>query len=306
MPQSKKNRSRRKGRKAATVSGDNNKGGVEQSVVVVTDKRQGAPLSLQTQRLQIDEAFLEEAIQLAAAEKKALEDADAKKKANERMDGSKCKHGYDPSPIEGRFTDNFMVKFSDAYNTARKRHPGDRSLAEAFDNIFGKPCPKGPKEIETIERAAIFCLSVGTQHLLDGYYDRARQDASFACFFLEVIPTVMLGTKDQLDWPKIVELMFADERTLVSFFRKRIPCKCLDETYKNVKSMKKTGLCYNPDCDLPNRKAERSTMLQCTQCRIANYCSLECQKADWKKHKEGCVKTAEAAENVRKIVKIVT
>jgi hypothetical protein len=298
MPSSKKNRSGRKGRKAAaTIAADNNnnEGVVEQSVAAAAVEQ----LSLK------DDAFLEEAIVLAAAEKKAL-DAAAAKKAKERIDGSKCKHGYDPSLIEERFCNNFMVKFMNAYNTSRKRFGGDRSLAEAFDNTLGKPCPKGPKEIATMERAASFCLSVGTQNVLDGYDDRARQDASFGCFFLEIIPTVMLGTKDQLDWPKIIELHDADEHSLISFFRKRIPCKCLDKKYKEVKSMKKMGLCYNPACGLPNRKAERSTMLQCTQCRIANYCSRECHAAEWPQHKEGCVKTAEATENVKKIVKIAT
>eukprot|EP00984_Skeletonema_dohrnii_P035641 scaffold35642_cov211-Skeletonema_dohrnii-CCMP3373.AAC.1 len=30
-------------------------------------------------------------------------------------------------------------------------------------------------------------------------------------------------------------------------------------------------------------------MLYCTQCRVANYCSRECQVADWPEHKNYCI-----------------
>ena len=93
------------------------------------------------------------------------------------------------------------------------------------------------------------------------------------------------------DWNKILELYEGDEHTLVSFFRKRIPCKCLDNKYKEVKSITKIGRCHNPNCSLPDKykKTVRSEMLYCTQCRRANYCSRECQVAHWPTHKQLCV-----------------
>jgi hypothetical protein len=36
---------------------------------------------------------------------------------------------------------------------------------------------------------------------------------------------------------KIVQANRADEHTLVKFFRKRIPCSCLDEKYQEVKQI---------------------------------------------------------------------
>ena len=97
---------------------------------------------------------------------------------------------------------------------------------------------------------------------------------------------------------KMNELYDADEHTLVIFFRKRIPCKCLDEKYEVVKSIAKVGLCANPKCSLPDRKAARNKMY-CTQCRLENYCSRECQVADWKIHKEYCQVAASALAEVK-------
>eukprot|EP00986_Skeletonema_menzelii_P013044 scaffold7396_cov127-Skeletonema_menzelii.AAC.7 len=76
--------------------------------------------------------------------------------------------------------------------------------------------------------------------------------------------------------------------TLVSFLKKRIPCSCLDEKYKEVKSIPKIGLCCNHGCSLPFGKTERSLTECCSRCRTANYCSRKCQVAAWPGHKVEC------------------
>ncbi len=86
----------------------------------------------------------------------------------------------------------------------------------------------------------------------------------------------------------MVEILNWDEHTLVAYFRKRIPCKCLDEKYKEVKSITKMSVCMNPECSLPGRKVERKGMLHCIRCRQRYYCSRECQEAAWPMHKEFC------------------
>jgi hypothetical protein len=48
------------------------------------------------------------------------------------------------------------------------------------------------------------------------------------------------------------------------------------------------GMCFNPECTLPNGKVERKGMLHCIRCRQENYCSRECQVARWPAHKEAC------------------
>jgi hypothetical protein len=74
----------------------------------------------------------------------------------------------------------------------------------------------------------------------------------------------------------------------VKYLRKNIPCNCLDEKYKEVKSITKMGVCRNPQCQVPDGRVERSKMLYCTRCCVVNYCCRECQEAAWPVHKEFC------------------
>ena len=76
--------------------------------------------------------------------------------------------------------------------------------------------------------------------------------------------------------------------TLVQFLRKRIPCSCLKQKRKEVKSITKMGRCCRRACPLPNRMTAKNTMVYCTKCKLANYCSRQCQEADWKMHKQLC------------------
>ena len=114
----------------------------------------------------------------------------------------------------------------------------------------------------------------------------------FAYFIEQHIAAVFFSQRT-IQVCRIEELCSCDEHTLVSFFRKRIPCKCLDEKYKEVKSVKKMGSCSNPDCSLPGRKVERNQILLCAQCNQLGYCSRACQKAHWKEHKKICREIAD-------------
>ncbi len=131
-------------------------------------------------------------------------------------------------------------------------------------------------------------LSGGTRCILDGDNDASRSYATLVCHFEEWTAVKMRKSKALINWAKIVELDRADDHTLVQYYRKRIPCVCLDKKYKEVKSVKKIGYCYNSSCSQPGNLAERSKMFCCTRCGLANYCSVECQKVDWKSHKEFC------------------
>ena len=118
--------------------------------------------------------------------------------------------------------------------------------------------------------------------------------ASIACYFDEWLAVTFHETKATPCWTRIIELESADDHTLVQYFRKRIPCSCLDAKYNEFKSVKKMGRCCNPNCS-QGRRVERSKMFSCTRCGATNYCSVECQRTDWKVHSsEECYKVARA------------
>eukprot|EP00984_Skeletonema_dohrnii_P022585 scaffold11693_cov116-Skeletonema_dohrnii-CCMP3373.AAC.2 len=136
------------------------------------------------------------------------------------------------------------------------------------------------------------------------WYDRngARDCAFLSYAFEQRVAVGFDRSRAAYNMPKLCELLMADtdtdHHTLVSFFRKRINCSCLDELYKKVKSIPKIGLCYNPNCK-HGRVVTRSKTKCCSQCRGANYCSRRCQAAHWPRHKNVCIETATMLSRLR-------
>ncbi len=137
-----------------------------------------------------------------------------------------------------------------------------------------------------LKQVVSYCVAKGTQGILDenDLLD-ASIHASFAYFFEQHSAMHLEKTQSSMNLPKLCEMFKfkTDSRTLLSFFRKRIPCKCLDKKYEEFKSVIRTRFCIR--CC---RKGERNKILYCSGCNQACYCSHECQKADWKGHKEYC------------------
>jgi hypothetical protein len=74
------------------------------------------------------------------------------------------------------------------------------------------------------------------------------------------------------------------DRGLVISLAKQIPCSCLDEDKKYAKQAPKIGRCSY--CRIENLKME---LKKCSQCKMVEYCSKECQVADWRaEHKKDC------------------
>jgi hypothetical protein len=74
------------------------------------------------------------------------------------------------------------------------------------------------------------------------------------------------------------------DRGMVLFLSKQIPCSCLDESEKNAKQAAKTRRCTY--CSSEGLKME---LKKCSQCKSVQYCSKECQVADWRAgHKKEC------------------
>ena len=297
----KKKKSKAKGKKPTAGKGADNAAAVGQ-------QKQGT-LESEMQRLRIDkqqaddedDALLEQAIKLAAVEEQEMKVKETEMKAKEtemkEEEKENCRHGYNPSSIlQARICEDFMKTFTESYHSATRGNSQDGRFKSIMGALGTAVTAATSANLTNISRDLsdlggvnqlfcivnqLFCMAKGTKFILDGKSDDAR-----LCAVLALI------NKDKLpDTQKMIELSDADEHTLVQFFRKQIPCSCLDEKYKEVKSIPKMGICFNDECPLSGNMAVRSKMFRCTGCLIGHYvsyCSRECQEADWPHHKEFC------------------
>ena len=204
-----------------------------------------------------------------------------------------CKHGWPSlSADEGKIFEDFINAYIDAFLS-------QDDLGGSFDTAHQATIDEyADVYTSKLDTVISILLANGTQLILGrGNHDKAKLYASMASYFEEIVAVGFRGGEAIVSLAKPAELFGADDHTLVSFYRKRIPCACLDKKYEEVKSVKKMGLCCNPNCSRPENRVERSKMFCCTRCGEANYCSVECQKDDWKEHKEECKKVRRRSLN---------
>ncbi len=201
--------------------------------------------------------------------------------------GNGCDHGW----VE---TEDYRIiaDFAKTFVSGHQSVPRDAKMGERFEAGRRASKEKYPEvwdDPSKLKRVVNYFISNGTQQVLKGNNYGARGYAFLACYFEEYISVYLHQTKGIMDATKVIELANAgDEHTVVKYLKKRVPCTCLDEKYKEVKSITKMGSCRNPECKVPGKMVERSKMLYCTRCRQVNYCSPECQKAAWPRHKKVC------------------
>lgn len=203
-----------------------------------------------------------------------------------------CIHSADNPPSDDRHS-RFVEKFRVALNEGFCRgHPITACLIYAKDATWHEFADVWHDSAK-LDIAITFLLRVGTQHLLAGNYFHARCGATIARFFEQYKAVELKQSQALPNWIKVEEMHHADVHTVVKFFRQRIPCSCLTDMYHQVRRhITKVGLCYNMHCKLPTGQVERSKTMYCGRCQCATYCSLECQKADWLRHKSYCDRNA--------------
>ena len=190
---------------------------------------------------------------------------------------------------------DFKNEFTNAYNESVEAGEKDMTnllnagvtatLEEKFAAVW--------KHAELVGYVSSCYVAQAVQYILDGNDRIAGVIACVAYFLEESIATCIEKTQPTVKWLQVLEVSHVDLHTLVEFLRKRIPCKCLDEKYEEVRSIPRMGICTNNECTLPGRKAERSEMFYCGRCRFVCYCSTECQKMDWRaRHKKECKELA--------------
>ena len=133
-------------------------------------------------------------------------------------------------------------------------------------------------------------LSIGTNLLLSKYLSYSRAQ------FLHFASTILVlenykETKSMNEAfltrgvsSKIRDLGGGNMRDMLKFFSKRTTCSCLKNMYSEArKNMPKMG-----KCSYCNGAKERRLLSVCSKCRVAQYCSRECQVAHWPEHEKCC------------------
>ena len=211
-------------------------------------------------------------------------------------DAVQCRHGLElleqnETTLYGKFCrefqDGYRAKFRSVENDLVSCiNAGVVATEEKFADIIWADAAK-------LKDVISFYVWDAVSLILCGNIRIAKVHASFVCYFEQYIAVALEKSQPTIKWQQIAELQFSDLHTLVKFLRKRIPCKCLDEKYKEVKSMTKIGVCANRDCALTrSKRVAQSDMFFCARCREVCYCSHECQKANWPHHKEFCKRWA--------------
>lgn len=84
-------------------------------------------------------------------------------------------------------------------------------------------------------------------------------------------------------------LKASGKRDVLKFLSRKIDCSCLEEMYRQARKTPKSLYCSY--CD---EVKERDQLMMCGGCRLSEYCSIECQTADWKKeHMKACPELSE-------------
>ena len=201
----------------------------------------------------------------------------------EQFDGLECMHGVKPPcPCV-----DFLAAFS---KSCREATGGGANIIESL--LAGADATMGTytdiwEDSTKMKIAVSYAVFAGAQRIVRGDLVQPRCYAVIARYFEQYIAVALDETQALINWLKIEEVS-SDNHTLVKFFRRRIPCSCLDEKYEEVKDMTKMGICCNPQCQIPYNLVERSKTKCCSRCRCVTYCSRECQEADWSRHKPSC------------------
>jgi len=227
----------------------------------------------------------------------------AKKEENEKVkahehwrsfySSKNCDHGHtlmisDDHPVSS-FMDNFYINLLKRHEEMK---PLDLVVSETLRELF-----KSHVQIwnnESYRRLTIGILvRIGTDTLLRG--DDVVLWSGAVCLAQSIVIlehydgpgsiNVALNCRRSISKRRDLEGDVSSiTRDTLKFFRKRTSCKCLKKMHLEArKSAPKMGICWN--C---KAKRERNTLSLCSRCMIFQYCSRECQLADWSAHERNC------------------
>jgi hypothetical protein len=142
-------------------------------------------------------------------------------------------------------------------------------------------------EVAALRKMAIGVLvTMGTNIILSGDHDFGIDFTHFFTLLEEYDSSGDLDAAEFASTPTIRDVRLGGgERELIRFYSKRIICSCLKEKYSQAKQSQPKIMGRCTKCD---GERERKSLMPSVRGKIAQYCCIECQVADWPKHKVVC------------------
>jgi hypothetical protein len=194
-----------------------------------------------------------------------------------------CNHGCPVLPAPDHVVSLFMDAMWD-------RSGVQESVVRFISNIFDNY--RQVWDNATLRKLALnILLAIGTNTIL-GTDDLDLQDAmNYLAVTTAVMEQYNGNGKDGFHLAMCkTNLVAGDtrwggERENIRFYLKRISCTCLKAKYSMIKKLQPTR---TSGCDICKQIKVRSSMMLCGRCKVVQYCSKECQAADWPIHKCHC------------------
>jgi hypothetical protein len=212
------------------------------------------------------------------------------------VDNLGCLHGADHDigrltlPLVNIFIAEFQMKLRIAVGEMLNKVVSDGfcdfNSRTMWDEIMPSNVHPDYKDKSACDMLVACLVCIGTNYIctlppcFHSYY------ASFIAQTILFIEAMSTGTPEVvhgLEYNSKLRDMWDDKKRIVTFFHKRNGCSCLKEIYIQQKAQPKMSICYH--CQ---KHFERKKIMLCTQCKFVQYCSTECQRANWPNHREWC------------------
>eukprot|EP00984_Skeletonema_dohrnii_P003637 scaffold1230_cov97-Skeletonema_dohrnii-CCMP3373.AAC.13 len=199
---------------------------------------------------------------------------------------STCTHGWDNTEYSNNHE---CYKFIEAAIKAFRRTNCISYILKAANDATFEKYPEIWKDPTKLEWIASAFVSIGVEAIIrEGDKFLCVSSVAYSEWIHQYVAFALHKSMPSVYSARLNELVNADERRIISYLKKRIPCSCLNSSYNAVKHLPKKGICCFPGCSCPERKVELSEMWSCEACRREHYCSEECQAANWSRHRKDC------------------
>jgi MYND finger len=210
--------------------------------------------------------------------------------------GMECKHGAERVPpgqraayVDAALDIKLLCKETKSDSPSKKKK---KKIVSRIEKSLLRFSGQSKSREVGLANAVAISYASATVCLLCGDTAKARDACLGACRFEALRWETM--SADFLQYSSVSERSeITTEQGFVRFVARHIPCDCLDDMKKELKKQVKRGHCLGCAIEFPV-----ADLSHCSRCKIVSYCSENCQRKDWKNHKELCKRWKEQKDKI--------